>query len=394
MSRLSGPQATVNLSAIRHNYQLLLCRARQQDPSARLWCVVKANAYGHGLPQTVAALCRAGASRFATADLAEAEEVRKAAPDAQVLILGPTPASEVGRLWSGGFCQSVHTRAYAEELAAAAEAFFVAQNIWQTDDLPSDKVKNRWGFLQIALKLDCGIGRLGFSVTGTEALLPLCGLCFDALHFTEIYAHFSAADDLASPETEAQLSVFRTAVRRLRQAEAFRRAETHICASAGLMRFGTAECEAARCGLALYGYSPSPALAMAGLAPALTLRAPLLQVRRVGRGTPVGYGGRWRAPRATNVGILPLGYADGLLRACSGGQVLFFGHRVPLVGAVSMDLCAVDLGDLPASVGDTVTLIDPRGKLLPAMAAHAQTIPYELLSLLGPRIPRRYKNQS
>ena len=375
MKKIAPSCLTVDLSAVCDNYRLLACRVRQQDPSVGLWCVVKADAYGHGLRQVTGALSAAGAGRFAVATLGEAEEVRRIAPAAEVLILGVTPPQEAGRLWEGNFCQSLHTAEYAAELSAAFGAF--------AGEKPSGTVRP----LRTAIKLDCGMGRLGFPVEDDgEVRLPspeeMRGLAV-----TEVYAHFSSADDPASPETARQLSRFRTAVRLLRREERFARAQSHICASAGLIRFGSAECDAARCGLALYGYSPSAAVSLPSLRPAMTLTAPLVQVRRVPAGTPVGYGGTWRAPRAVTLGILPLGYADGLLRACTGASVLYAGHRVPIVGAVSMDLCAVCLGDLPGEVGDRVTLIDRAGKLLPAMAAQAGTSVYELLCRLGENCP-------
>lgn len=380
MKRVTPPCLAVDTAALCDNYRLLACRARQKDPSVGLWCVVKADAYGHGLRQVTEALSRAGAGRFAVATLGEAEAVRSVAPTAEVLILGVTPPQEVGRIWRGNFCQSLHTTAYAAALSAAFCAF--ARERSSAGESASDISP-----LRTALKLDCGMGRLGFPAGEGETLRPPSAEEMRGLAVGQIYAHFSAADDPASHETERRLSNFHTAVRTLRREARFARAESHICASAGLIRFGSAECDAARCGLALYGYSPSAAVSLPSLRPVMTLTAPLIQVRRVPAGTPVGYGGRWRAPRAVNLGILPLGYADGLLRGCSGASVLYAGHRVPIVGAVSMDLCAVCLGDLPGEVGDRVTLIDRAGKLLPKMAEQAGTSVYELLCRLGENCP-------
>jgi len=375
MKRITPPCLTVDLSAVCDNYRLLACRVRQQDPSVGLWCVVKADAYGHGLRPVVGTLAAAGAGRFAVATLGEAEEVRRAAPDAEILILGVTPPQEVKRLWAGNFCQSLHTAGYTAELS---EAFCALAREIRSGAVPP---------LKTALKLDCGMGRLGFPVGEAGALAVPSAEAMRGLSVTELYAHFSQAEDPTSPETARQLARFRAAVRILRREERFARAQSHICASAGLIRFGSAECDAARCGLALYGYSPSTAVCLPSLRPAMTLTAPLIQVRRVPAGTPVGYGGAWRAPCAVTLGILPLGYADGILRACTGASVLFAGHRVPIVGAVSMDLCAVCLGDLPGEVGDRVTLIDRAGKLLPAMATQAGTSVYELLCRLGENCP-------
>ncbi|MFA5562322.1 MAG: alanine racemase [Eubacteriales bacterium] len=362
--------AEVNLSALVHNYLLFKSHLQRLDPKAWLACVVKADAYGHGLRPCVRALAEAGATRFAVACLDEARAVREVSPGAQILILGSTPPERAPELARLGCIQTVHSLEYGQALSAAAA-----------------------GTLEVHCKLDTAMGRLGLSVdeedpeAGIRDVLALASL--PRLALRGVYSHFCAADEPASPRTERQLARFA----RIKERLAAHGAEVcyHLCNSAGLVRFGAAGYDGARLGLSLYGVPPSDALTLPGLRQVMQCGCPIVQIKTVRRGQSVGYGATFTAPRDLRVGVLPMGYADGLLRACQGGTVLVGGREAEIVGRVSMDQATIALpDDLPVSVGDMAVLYDYDGVNLPRLSRHAGTIPYELLVLLGRRVKRVY----
>lgn len=360
-------EATVCLSALAQNYRLCLARARESKKGAKLWCVVKSNAYGHGLLPCAGALYGAGARHFAVAKIEEGISIKEQFPLAEVLVLGKTPPKEANALSKYRLIQSVHSFAYGKALSEGAE-----------------------GVVRVHAKLDVGMGRMGILTLSlhdmAEETLSLS--CLPHILLEGVFAHLPEADDPKSAETPLQIEKFQTALRVL-QGQGFELC-THLSATAALFRFGTAGCTMARAGIGLYGISPSPALAVPSLRPVLSLTCPLLQVKTLPQNTKIGYGGAWSTPTAGSVGVIPFGYADGLPRLCEGGKVYVYGHPAPIVGRVSMDYATLWLGNIPAEEGDRVTVYDKKGKTLLALAAHARTIPYDLLCSLSSRITRKY----
>ncbi len=344
--------AEIDTAAIAQNYRLLCRRC-----PGRTIAVVKANAYGHGLPLVVPTLLAEGCDFFAVATLPEALAVRALAPDADVLILGYTPPEYASVLCENHLTQTVFSREYADALSAACPQ----------------------GGLRVHLKADGGMCRLGFApgdVDGVSAVLSLPNLDVCGL-----FTHLGACR--ADPGgTRAAIAAF-CALRKALPRPLF----AHAAATAAALSLPEAHFDGVRVGLALYGYTPSPtALA---LRPALRLFAQLVQVRRVSAGTSVGYDGAYRCPHDTAIGVLPVGYADGVFRSLEGMHVtlLHAGERfsVPIVGHVCMDQLMVDLGGTPAAVGDRVCLFsDAR-----VPAAHASSVVYEILAALSPRVERR-----
>ena len=357
-----APTLEISRKALIKNYHLLSAKAK-----CRLWCVVKANAYGHGMEQTASILWQAGADSFAVATLKEAVALRQALPSARILILGITSPREVSALCDYRLLQTVHTLSYAKSLSALA---------------PSA--------LSIHSKLDVGMRRLGFdgklpeqAIKEIEAVRALPNLQIDG-----IFGHFSCADDPKDPKTPMQIELFKDIVAVLRQKGI--NAHTHLCNSAGVLRFGSLGLDGARCGMALYGISPSPSVSCSALSPAMRLFCPIVQIKTIGKGEAVGYGGVFTAKEPTRIATLPIGYADGLLRACSGARVTLYGKKVPLVGRICMDMAMADIGALPADVGDSVRFFGKTEGELFALAKQANTSHYELLSLLSPTIRRIY----
>lgn len=351
--------ATVDLAALRHNY----LHAKQCAPQRRAFAVVKADAYGHGARRAVQAL-QDIADGFAVACIEEAEVVREVAPTARLLLLeGCFEPAELPRAAELGLDIAVQGEAQAEALLAADLARPL--NVW--------------------LKLDSGMHRLGFDIAGLRAWHARLK---DAPQVAELnlISHFACADERGHALNDLQLQ---------RYAEVMQLGFDNctLANSAAVLTLPQAHMEWIRPGIMLYGATPFAELAATtlGLQPVMTLTGALIAVRDIDAGESVGYGGTWVAQRPSRIGTVSCGYADGYPRtAPPGTEVVIRGQRVPLAGRVSMDMLAVDLTDLPAArLGDAVELW---GAQLPIdeLAQACGTIGYELLTKVTGRVPRRY----
>ena len=313
---------TIDLAAIRRNAGTLL---RAAD-GAELWAVVKADGYGHGAVDVARAALAGGASALAVATLEEALPLRAALPDARVLVLGPV-----------------------EDVRRAREA---ALELVAVDGRIHEDVRTH-------VKLDTGMGRWGVS----ELPAPTRDV-------VGVMSHLAASESDAE-FTKAQIARFRDAT------TALAGLTRHLANSAGTLRYPEARFDAVRCGIALYGISPFGGdLAKEGLEPALRWESYLALVKSLAPGESTGYGRRFVAFRETWIGIVPVGYADGFRRDLTGTAVVVEGERRPVVGTVSMDAIAVDLGrELP--VGTRVTLVGD-GLTIEDHARVAGTIGYEI----------------
>lgn len=351
--------ATVDLTALRHNYLL----AKQCAPQRQAFAVVKANAYGHGAREAVMAL-REVADGFAVACLEEAEDVRLSAPDARILLLeGCFEAAEYLRAAELGLDVAIQDQRQAGWLLAA--------------DL--ERPLNVW------LKLDSGMHRLGFTMDGLrECHAQLKGQA--QVGELNLISHFACADERGHALTDLQLD-------RYSELLALEFDNCSLANSAAVLTLPQAHMAWIRPGIMLYGATPFAQLSAQelGLRPVMTLTGALIAVRDVPEGESVGYGASWVARRASRIGTVSCGYADGYPRTVpSGTSVVIHGQRVPLAGRVSMDMLAVDLTDLPqAQLGDPVELW---GAQMPIdeLAQACGTIGYELLTKVTGRVPRRY----
>lgn len=351
--------ATIDLSAIRHNYAL----AKACAPARQAFAVVKANAYGHGVRETVSAL--PDADGFAVACLEEAGEVRGLHGSARVLLLqGCFEAAEYRMAAQLGLDVVVQSREQAEML------------------LGVQLVRP----LRVWLKLDSGMHRLGFSADELRDWhARLCGA--EQVEELNLVSHFACADLPGHPLNQAQLESYRSL-------DTLVFANRSLANSAAILTLPEAHLDWLRPGIMLYGACPfaERTAAELGLRPAMTLSGALIAVREVAVGESVGYGASWVAERPTRIGTISCGYADGYPRtAPAGTPVLVGGQRAPLVGRVSMDMLTVDLSAVPAAqVGTPVELW---GAQLPVdeVASACGTIGYELLSKLTARVPRRHR---
>ncbi len=365
--------AEISLPNLDHNSRAL----RGMRPrGCRFLGVVKANAYGHGAIPVAKKLEELGAEYLAVACLDEAVELRRAGIAAPILILGPTPVEFAGELLHYDLTQSVQDLNAARALSAAA--------------VQADKP------LKIHIKADTGMSRLGFlcdekhADASVEEIVKACSL--PGLEAEGIFTHFANADGDES-YTMCQLTRFLDAVDKLR-AQGVEFKIRHCAASAAVLNYPCTHLDLVRPGIALYGHYPDPScqgLDGPGLLPVMTLKTRVAAVRALPAGTCIGYGCTHTLTRDSRIAVLPIGYADGLERLLSNrGEMLVHGQRVPILGRVCMDLCMVDVTDLPAvQAGDEATVFGPELPL-EEKADTVGTIQYELLCGIAPRVPRVY----
>ena len=362
-------RALVDLDAIAANYRHLRNRV---GPRRAVYCVVKADAYGHGAAAVARRLEREGASNFAVAQTEEGVALRRAGVGGEILLLSHAEPADLARQRAYGLTPTLYDRAQIEALVRAT----------RTAAEP----------LRAHLELDTGMGRAGIRPEELGAVAAML-LAAPGLSLAGTFATLSAADDPSSPETARQVAGLVAGIDRLRGA-GVDPGRAHLANSAGILDHPSTWLDAVRPGLALYGIAPSVSRDVSPLRPAMTVETRVVAVRRVPAGTSLGYGGRFVTARDTAVAVLPIGYHDGLRRSVSGKTaVLLRGRRAPVVGSVSMDVTMVDATDTGAERGDrAVYLGSDGGATLTAwdLARAADTIPYEILCGIGPRVIREY----
>jgi len=359
--------AEIDLQALTHNVAEVRGRLRA---GTGLVAVVKANAYGHGAVPVAGAALRAGADWLAVATLAEAAELRAAGVDAPILLLGPVPAGAEAEAIGLGLRLGVYEPEALARIAAAVSSS------------PA----------RLHLKVDTGMARLGCS-PGEAMILARRIEQSPGLELEGLWTHLAEADDPASARTQQQLQAFLAVVNDLASA-GIRPPVLHAANSAAALQFPATQLVLVRCGLPLYGYSPTLApVAGVTLRPVLSWKARVVAVHDLGPGDRVGYGGAYAAPRAVRTATVTTGYADGYPRALSNrGELLLQGRRVKVVGRISMDFITVDASDLPdAAVGDEAVIIGAQGgEQITAddLARSLDTISWEVLARVGPRVER------
>ena len=396
--------AAVDLAAIRHNLGVL----RTAAPGALQLATVKANAYGHGLLPVARAALDGGADWLGVAQLAEAFTLRRgldeagiARADAPILAWISTSSSDFAAAIEADIDLSVSwTWVLADICAAAREAGRPAR---------------------VHVKIDTGMSRAGSTLADLPALASALRMAADdgLVDVVGAWSHMSRADDPSdegNASTASHVRIFEEGLAILADAGITPRIR-HLSATSGILWHPEAHYDMVRAGIGLYGLSPDPAVATSeqlGLIPALELRAPLTSVKVIEEGTPASYGGTWVAPTRRWIGLVPLGYGDGILRAASN-QARVVVHtasgafNAPLIGRVCMDQFMVDLGpaegspgtptarsgQAPAVPGDIATLFgsgEYGEALADDWAQAAGTINYEIVTHLGAHIPRIYRD--
>lgn len=364
-SQLSRCWAEVDLAALRHNARV----ARERvGASVELMAVVKANAYGHGLPEIAKALARE-ADLFGVATFDEALAVQANASDRPVLILGPSLPEERAAIARHGFIASVSSYEEAAEFDRIA----------------------RPESAQLNLVVDTGMGRMGVQEGEAVALAQrIARLPHVTLH--SISTHFPVADE-DEAFTRAELSRFGEIVAKLRY-ELPGTYKVHALLSAGILAFAETPFDMVRAGLLLYGASPLRQFQRL-LQPVMTMKARVALIRDLPEGATISYGRTFTTPRAMRVATISAGYADGYPRPLSnrGASVLIGGRRCAVLGRITMDLIMADVSDVNAAVGDEVVLIGRQGSeeiSAAEVAERAGTIPWEIFTGIGTRVRRVY----
>jgi len=373
MKLLKRTWADIDLDALAHNYNAI----KGHIPSGcRFLGVMKADAYGHGAVPVSHALVALGADYLAVSNLEEAVQLRRGGIRAPILILGYTPPMYAENMIYLDLTQEVHSLEYANQL---------------------NETLNGTNFiLNVHLKLDTGMTRIGFTAYDNEAafLDMIEAARLPHLHVEGAFTHFCAADSRTEDDaayTKLQYRRFENALVALDE-QGIRPEIRHCCNSGATLLYPEFAMDMVRPGVMTYGIHPSAdTTGILDLKPLLSLYTTISQIRDIPAGTDVSYGRTYTTPTDRRLAVLSVGYADGLSRGLSGrAQFLVRGKKAPVVGRICMDLCMVDVTDIPdAQVGDEVTII---GAALPCeiLADQLQTIPYEILCGINKRIPRIY----
>jgi alanine racemase len=362
--------ARIDLDAVRANCARL---KSELGEGAELCAVVKADGYGHGAEGCARAALAGGATRLAVATAAEAESLATAFPDVQLLTMGALTGAELDAVLAAG-----------SELAVWREEFRRAV---------AERARVAGRPARVHVKYVSGMGRLGNR--DPEAAIAIARACAadPDLELVGIWTHLATADEPGSDYFDEQLERFEAVADAVKSE--FPRTIAHAANSAAVLRDRRSHWDMARCGVAIYGLDPfqrDPG--EQELRPALTLRSHVADVKRFPAGASAGYGRRWVAPADTWVGVVPLGYGDGVRRALTNNaDVLVGGVRRPLVGTVSMDNVTIDLGpETDVEPGAEAVLIGDLGDvriLAVVWAARLETINYEVTGGISARVPRR-----
>ncbi len=405
-------RAVIDTDALVQNYRALLAPVQAVSPHTYAIAVVKADAYGHGIRPVVSALLGAGCRSFAVACLEEAVALRRLLRelltgtasdlDTDILVLGYTDPQNAPILALYHVATALLSEDYARRLLACAQEAGVT--------------------VRGHIALDTGMNRIGFPAHNdtetAETVAALQSLFRDGtptadggLILDGLFTHFARADEdydieMNTPDSLTMTQYARYArVKKALEAVGIRPRVCHVCNSAAAVRFPRvcpeACLDAVRLGINLYGYGVNHPETpknegVSCMKPAMKLETTVTHIHTLLPGETVGYGGAYSADTLRTLATLPIGYADGWLRAFTGAEVMFHTGKgdctAPIVGRICMDQCMVDITDLPVEVGTPVTLFGQTPSELEALAERAGTIPYELLCLITARIPRVYES--
>jgi len=372
--RLNHAWAEIDLDAIAHN---VLEIRRVIGEEVEMMGVVKADAYGHGVLEVVRTLLDNGVSQLAVSKLDEAIQIRKMGIRVPILIFGYTDPSRAEEIVINDVTQAVFSREMAQVLSKAAVKLCRSA--------------------KIHVKLDTGMTRVGFmpdqgAIQSILELGKLPGLMIEGL-----FTHFASADETERDYTMMQFERYMNVCSELVKLGVHIPLR-HVCNSAGIMQYPQMHLDMVRPGIILYGLYPSQEVdrEKISLRPAMTLKANVILVKDVEPGTCISYGRTFRTSRPSKIATVPIGYADGYTRLLSNkGRMLVNGEYAPVVGRICMDQCMIDVTDLKheVHVGDEVVIFGSQNGAcisVDEVAADIGTISYEMICIIGKRIPRVY----
>lgn len=367
----SHAQASIDLDVIAGN----VAAVRERVAPTAVMAVVKADGYGHGAVSAARAAVRGGADWLGVVHVAEALELRAAGIDGPLLCLMAIASDDHRAAIAAGVDLSAGSADMVRRIAAAAAEA----------GRPS----------RVHLKADTGLSRGGATAADWPRVLDAAieAEAAGLLSVAGLWSHFASADEPGNTSVAAQLDAFEAALEAAKKLGVTPEVR-HIANTAATLEVPEARYDLVRVGGGIYGLSTLPGGPPRWLRPAMTLRARLVLVKRVPAGSGVSYGHRYVTPRETTLGLVPLGYADGVPRTATGLPLLFArGRRWPIAGTVCMDQLVVDFGDEPVAVGDEVVLFGP-GDDGEATAQEwgdtLGTISYEIVTGIGSRVPRSY----
>jgi alanine racemase len=369
----SHAEASVELGAITSNVAAL----RAHVAPAAVMAVVKANGYGHGAVPAARAAVAGGADWLGVVHVAEALELRNAGLEEPILCLMGVPEHD-------------HAAAIAAEVDLSAGSADLVRRLAAAATVAGRPAR-------VHLKADTGLSRGGAAPADWPGLLAAASEAEEAgrVSVVGLWSHFASADEPGNPSIEAQLTAFKEA---LAVAESMGSTAQlrHIANTAAALEVPQARYDLVRVGGGSYGLATLPGGAPPWLRPAMTLRARLALVKRVPAGTGVSYGHRYTTMRETTLGLVPLGYADGIPRAAIGLPLVSArGRRWPIAGTVCMDQFVVDFGDEPVAAGDEVVLFGPGDDGEPTAQEWGEalgTISYEIVTGISARVARSYRD--
>ena len=371
-STLKRTWAEISLDNLTHNFETI---RRQVGPKAKLLGVVKADAYGHGAVRVAKHLERLGAGYLAVSNLDECEELRVNGITLPIL-MGFTPADQAGRILKNDMTQAVPNLAIAEAYSSAAV--------------------HAGGTMKVHIKLDTGMGRLGFqcddahfdaSLRDILKILALPGLDVEG-----VFTHFCVSDEAADEcveFTKVQHNRFLRMIDAVETQGNFRFRLHHCCNAGGIASYPEWARDMVRCGNILYG--TGDLAERMGMKPVMTVKTTVSTIKDFDPDTSISYGRQFFTTRPSRIAVLPIGYADGLFRALSGKlRVLTPYGEAQQVGRICMDMCMIDVTDLPQlKVGDEIEVFGEH-QLIETAAKQCGTISYELLCAVSKRVPRYY----
>lgn len=358
---MSRAEIVVDLAAIRHNVTVL-----KRHVGVPLMAVVKADGYGHGMVPVARAARQAGAEWLGVATADEALALRAAGDDGPILCWLTVPADDLSPLVDAEVAVTAYTLAELERLPRNA---------------------------RVQLKVDTGLSRGGATMAQWPALVQRAR----EWDITGIWSHFASSEDPANPANDEQQKLFDEALEIAADAGIEPRWR-HLANSGAILLRPQARYDLVRAGLAMYGLSPAPGTTPdLGLVPAMTVRADLALVKEIAAGASVSYGGRWTAPERTTLGLVPVGYGEGVpWAAANRAEVFVAGKRRPIRGSVCMDQVVVDLGGDEPQPGEDVILFGPGTQGEPTAddwAVASNTISWEIITRMGGRLVRRYEGE-
>lgn len=371
--------AKIDVNAIRHNFEEI---KKHLNPKTRILCVLKADAYGHGAEFLVREYEKIGADFFGVSNLDEALQLRKAGSEKPILIFGYTPSNCAEILAQNDISQAVFSLEYAKKL--------------------QKKCKSEGVKIKAHLKIDTGMSRIGFFAQNPESIQKSAMEIAEINNMSEIeiegiFTHFSVSDDSVNDKeyTLRQIENFKAVIEQL-ELRGIHIPIKHCCNSGGILNFPDVQFDMVRAGVVLYGLYPSDETkSKIDLRPAMQLKTVISQIKTIPAGTSVSYGRTFVSDRELKVASVAIGYADGYsIKFSNNSEMLLHGKRVKILGRICMDQLMLDVTDIEdVKEGDEVTVFGYDGQeslSVDELAEKIGTINYEIVCLIGKRVPRIY----